>query len=178
MVRWESLLVAIVLLLSVAPLAEAHKSPVVEYGRAGVWRTEYSFIPRQPVVNEPITLTERVRHYQDEIDGEVRAVFTVYQDDSTNPWHDGKQYKKLDWTLIHTAEGTPVPGVENKFQTTFLVSRPGNYMVTVDLYEDGQYIGQDLRAIDVEKRTIGPAYAVFSVLIIGAVLIGVKRGVL
>jgi hypothetical protein len=174
MVRWASLLVLLILVL--APTVLAHKSPVVEYGKAGVWRTGYSFMPRQAVVNEPITLYEQVEHYEGEIEGEVRAHFTVYKDDSTNPWYNGKQYKQLDWLVIHDADGTNIG--DNKFTSTFIVDQPGNYMVTIDLYEDGQYMGQDIRAIDVEKRTIGPMYMTFSAIILVGVLVGVRKRVL
>jgi len=176
MVRWASFLIIIFIALVVAMPALAHKSPIIEYGKAGVWRTGYSFMPRQPVVNEPITITEQVEHYKGTIDGEVKMVFTVYQDKSTNPWYGGKQYKQLGWLVIHTAEGTPMG--ENKFGTTFIVDQPGNYQVTVDLYEDGQYIGQDIRAVDVEKRTVGPLYLAFSAIIIAGVLYGVRQRIL
>jgi hypothetical protein len=174
MVRWAAVLALLILVLM--PAAAAHKSPIIEYGKAGVWRTGYSFMPRQPVVNEPITLYEEVKHYQGEIEGEVKVHFTVYMDRSTNPWYAGKQYKQLDWTVIHEADGTPMGG--NRFTTEFLVDQPGNYFVTVDLYEDGQYIGQDMRSIDVEKRTIGPLYITFSAIIIVGVLFGVKKRIL
>jgi hypothetical protein len=183
MERWDVvllLLLGLLLATALAPAALAHKSPVVEYGKSGLWRTEYSFIPRQPVVGETITLTERVTHYGEAIDGDVTMTFTVYKDDSTNPWYGGKQYKELDWTLIHEADGTPLPdsGADRMQMTQFVVDKPGHYSVYIDLYEDGQYIGQDMRAVDVERRTIGPLYVIFSVIIIGATIIGVWRKVL
>jgi hypothetical protein len=179
MVRWaRGGLVLCVLALILATTVLAHKSPVVEYGNAGMWRTGFSFIPRQAVVNEPITITEQVWHLNEEIEGNVTMVFTVYEDDSWNDWYGGKQYKHPNWLLIKEAAGEPVPGEDHKFMTEVIIDRPGNYFVTVDLYEDGQYIGQDQRAIDVEQRTLGPLFLTFSAVIIISVLWGVKAKVL
>jgi hypothetical protein len=175
MERWVVVLLVLVLVM---PSALAHKSPVVEYGRAGMWRTAYSFIPRQPVVNEPITITEQVWHLNDTIKGQVNMVFTVYEDDSWNDWFGGKEYKHPNWLVIKNATGVPVPGEEHMYSTDVIIGRPGNYFVTVDLYEDGQYIGQDQRALDVEQQTLGPMFVTFSLLIIGGVLWGVKARVL
>jgi hypothetical protein len=176
MVRWGLAVALFLALALVAVSVEAHKSPVVEYGISGVWRTGYSYMPRQPVVNEPITLTMEVQHLHGEIEGDVRVVFSVYEDNSLNAWYGGERYKQTDYVLIHQANGTPISPA--KFKTDFAVDKPGNYMVLVDLYEDGQYIGQDMRAVDVEKRTLGPLFTTFSVVIIGAVLFGVRRRVL
>lgn len=173
MVRWGVVVFIGLILISTV---QAHKSPIVEYGQSGVWRTEYSFIPRQPVVNEEIMITERVSHLNGTIEGNVTMVFSVYQDDSVNDWYAGKQYKNHKWLLIKSAPGEPIG--DNKFMMKVIIDRPGNYMVTVDMYEDGQYIGQDIRAVDVEQRTLGPLFLVFSGVIITAVLIGVKRKVL
>ena len=183
MVRWGSFIlflfaIALVELALCTTSVSAHKSPLVEYGTAGTWRTGYSYIPRQPVIGEPITLTEQVSHLNGTIGGNVTMTFSVYEDDSVNKWYAGKQYKSSDWLLISHLPGQPMPGEVNKFETTFIVDRPGNYFVTVDLYQDGQFIGQDMRAVDVEQSTIGPLFLVFSVVIVAVVLIGVKRRVL
>lgn len=177
MVRWEGSVLALFILVALlSPVVFAHKSPVIEYGVHGMWRTGYSFIPRQPVVHEPITLTIEAEHLEGEIEGNVTSFFTVYRDESTNPWYNGKQYKELDWLVIHKGWGQPIG--ENHFKTEFIVDQPGNYQVTIDLYENGQYIGQDMRAVDVEKRTIGPLFATFSAVIIIGVLWGVRSKVL
>jgi hypothetical protein len=175
--RWEWA-VGIILLIVLAPGVLAHKSPIIEYGKHGVWRSEYSFQPRQPVVNEPIRVTEKVSHFDGEIEGTVSMKFSIYQDSSVNNWYGGKEYRELHWTLIKSEEGLPYPGEENKFYTDVIIDRPGNYMVTVDLYENGQYIGQDIRAFDVEQRTIGPLYIAFSAVVILGVLYGVRQRIL
>ena len=176
--RWEWAAVLLIVLIALSQTVIAHKSPIIEYGKAGVYRTEYSFQPRQPVVNEPIRITEKVTHYQEEIEGEVTMVFSIYADESVNNWYAGKQYRELDWLLIKSEPGLPMPGEEHMFYTDVVIDRPGNYMVTVDIYEDGQYLGQDIRAIDVEQRTIGPLYITFSAIILIGVLWGVRSRVL
>jgi hypothetical protein len=172
MVRWVSSL--LILLLIAMPLALAHKSPIIEYGQSGMWRTEYSYYPRQPVVNDPITVTEKVSHLDGQIKGNVTTVFSIYQDDSVNDWYGGQQYKNSKWLLIKSGPGQPT-GEENMFSISTVIDRPGNYQVTVDLYENGQYIGQDMRAFDVEQRTLGPMFIAFSSLLLVSVLFGVKQ---
>jgi hypothetical protein len=184
MVRWGLLFVALIVLAM--PFVAAHKSPVIEYAKHGVWRSGYSFIPRQPVVGETITITEQVWHMDSVrsgspnsgIQGNVTMVFSVYRDDSINEWYAGERYKRPDWLLMHNAPGQPMQGYENKFSTDLVINEPGNYFVTVDLYENGQYIGQDMRSLDVEQRSIGPMYMAFSAFILLAVLYGVKKRVL
>jgi len=176
MMRWGNILTLFVVLVFTLPFVLAHKSPIIEYGKQGMWRTEYTFTPRQAVVDELIILRERVTHPQGEIDGNVTMTFSVYEDDSVNRWYGGKPYKELHWLLIKSGPGQPQG--DNTFTMDFIVDRPGNYFVTVDMYENGQYIGQDMRAVDVEKRTISPLYVIFNIILIAGVIWGVKKRIL
>ncbi len=131
-------------------------------------------IPGQPVVGDDIQLAATVEHPDGGvIEGELKVVFSVYEDDSVNEWDNGGPYYRPDWLLIKSAEGVQE---ENAFKTSFVVDRPGNYVVTIDVYEDGYYIGQSMRAV--EQRIIGPLWLGFIVVILAAILIGVKAGVL
>ena len=173
MKRWLLFLLGLMLFsIQVA----AHKSPLIEYARVGVYEVGYTFIPRQPVVGDDIQLVATVNHPDgDEIKGKLRVVFSVYEDDSVNEWDNGKPYYRPNWLLIKSADAEKEG---DEFKTSFVVDRPGNYVVTIDVYEDGYYVGQSMRAVDVEERMIGSLWLMFIVTIVACVLLGVRKGVL
>lgn len=179
--RWVFFLALLVLL---TPFSAAHKFPIIEYSYIGhTWEAAYTTIPRQPVVDETITLKVGVDHpgsnpewTKSEIEGNVTVFFSVYRDDTRYEWYGGKSYKRPDWLLIHNAGGTPIGN--NEFTTGLVIGEPGSYVVTVDYYEDEQYMGQSMHTLDVETRTLGPLFLSMSAVIIGAVLLGVRKGVL
>ena len=174
--RWATLF--FVLLVLLASPSFAHKSPVIEYTYIGhIWEEAYTTIPRQPVISENIILKASVEHPNDVIEGEVTALFAVYQDDTTYEWASGKSYKQPNWLLITEAEGKPT-GELNEFSSEVVIDRPGSYVVTIDWMENGQYIGQSMHMLDIETRTLGPLFLVTLGLTVLVVLVGVRVGVL
>lgn len=177
----QLVLVATLCLLATAP-AFAHKFPVIEYSYVGhLWEASYTTIPRQPVIGEQIILQARVEHPNKDgpplpISGNVTMRFSVYQDDTVWEWYSGKSYKRPSWQLLHRSEISSYD--ERTFSTPVTIDRVGSYVVTVDYYQNTQYIGQSMHTLDVEQRTLGPMFLIFSAVIIVAVLFGVWRGIL
>ena len=171
--------IALCILLFASPAVLAHKFPVIEYSYVGhIWEASYTTAPRDPVVGDEITIISHVAHPKGTIDGNVTIQYGVYQDDTVWHWYNGASYRDPSYQLIHEAWGEPTGEREREFTTSFTIDRVGSYLVLVDYYENGQYIGQSMHTIDVEQRTVGPLFLVFSAIIIIGVLIGVKTGVL
>jgi hypothetical protein len=170
---------AVLLLLS-ASLVSAHKFPVIEYSYVGhLWEASYTTMPRVPVSGDLITIQSHVEHPNyGAIEGNVTIKYGVYQDDTVWHWANGESYRDPSYQLVHNAWGTPTGKRANEFSTSLVIDRVGSYMVLVDYYEDGQYIGQSMHTMDVEQPYVGPLFLVASGIIVAAVLIGVKRGVL
>lgn len=168
----------VLLMIVVLVPTVAHKTPLIEYHPfgGGMMEVGVTFTPRQPVVNEKITIYVTASHPGDVLEGKVDTVISVYKDNSVNEWYKGQPYKTPDYTIIKTAKGEPIG--EYEFKTDVVVDQPGNYLLTVDVYLDGQYMGQSMGGIDVETRTLGPLFLTFSALILIGVLWGVKKGIL
>lgn len=179
--RWEALfgLFAVALLLLViVPVVSAHKFPVIEYSYVGhIWEASFTTAPRVPVAGDLIRIISHVEHPHETIEGNVTILYSVYQDDTIWEWANGEPYRRPSYQEIHKAWGTPTDQPFG-FTTSFVIDRVGSYLVLVDYYQDGQYIGQSMHTLDVEQRTIGPLFTVFSAIIIIGVIIGVKKGVL
>ena len=174
MKRWVGILLIAILL--VFPLF-AHKMPVVEYTYVGhIWEEAYEKIPKNPVIDEPITLQASVVHPNETIEGNVTSVFAVYEDNTEWEWYGGEPYKNPDWLVLLDEPGKPLG--DNTFEVSLVIDRPGSYKVFIDWYEDRQFIGQSMHTLDVERRTLGPMFYVLNGLLILGVLIGVRRGVI
>jgi hypothetical protein len=183
MERWElvvALAFALLALSAASPLASAHKLPIVEYTYVGhIWEEAYTTAPREPIVGENLTLEASVEHpggYA--IDGNVTAQLSVYADETTYGWFGGEPYKSPGWLLMKEEWMSPAGTRARSFTSGIVIDRPGSYHVLIDWYEDGQYIGQSMHTLDVEQRTVGPAFLVFAAIATIAVLAGVKMGVL
>ncbi|MDD9953354.1 MAG: hypothetical protein OXR66_03395 [Candidatus Woesearchaeota archaeon] len=175
--RWVYLVVAVFALCLALPVL-AHKFPIIEYTYVGhIWEEAYTMIPRQPVVDENIIIKAWVKHPNETIEGNVTSVFAVYQDRTYYEWFGGKAYKNPDWLLMKEAYGAPTEN-HDEFETDIVIEQQGSYMVTVDWYENRQYIGQSMHTLDIETRTLGPMFIIFNIVLILGVLIGVKAGVL
>jgi hypothetical protein len=178
--RWVTLsgLVAIALVLVLCTSVSAHKLPITEYTYVGhLWEASYTNAPKQPVENDRITFLTHVQHPGGVIDGNVTVQFSIYDDSTTWGWFDSKSYKQPNWQLLKKAWGHPTGNV-NEFSQDIVIDRAGSYVVLVDYYENGQYIGQGMHTLDIEQRTVGPLFLAFSAIIITGVLVGVKKGVL
>ena len=178
--RWEALrglfAVALLFLAFVSPVL-AHKSPIIEYSYVGhLWEASYTTAPRIPVVGDEILIASSVQHPREEIEGNVTLRYSVYQDDTRWEWYNGKPYSDPSYQRVHEALGEPTG--RHEFTTSLVIDRVGSYLVLVDYYEDGQYIGQSVHGLDVEQRTIGPLFLAFSAIVIAGVIIGVRKGVL
>ena len=182
--RTRGLLLTLIVLVLVALSVQAHKSPIIEYTKLGVWETSYTYVPRQPVIKEPTQIVVGVDHPGESITGEVSATISIYRDDSINVWHGGEPYYQPDWLLLKSVDAEVLPDFRGPymgpfmFTTDLIVEYPGNYVVTIDWYEDGQFKGQDTHHLDIEQRTMGPIYWVFSFLIIGIVLIATWKRII
>ena len=110
------------------------------------------------------------------IEGNVTGLISVYRDDTTFDWFDGKSYKNPDWLLIKESYFEPTG--HNKFTENVVIEHPGSYLVFIDWYEQQQYIGQSMHTLDVETRTIGPMWIAFIILITLGSILGVWAGVL
>lgn len=173
--RWVIFLLVVLALL---PLAVAHKNPVIEYTYVShIWEESYTTIPRQPVVNERIVFKAAVVHPNERIEGNVTATFSIYEDNTAWDWYGGKAYMDPGWILIKEAPGQPTDE-HHEFIQDAIFDRPGSYQVFIQWHEDEQYIGQSMHTLDVERRTIGPMFVVFNVLLVLAVVFGVWRGIL
>jgi len=163
---------------------QGHKTPIIEYTKLGLWETSFTYMPRQPVVGEPISLAAGAEHPDEDIMGEATAKISVYYDHSISEWSAGEEYHRPNWLLAKSVWADHVEDVrgvklgQETFTTDVLMDQPGNYLVTVDWYEDGQLKGQDTHHMDVEQRTMGPLYWVLTFMIVGAVLLGVRWGIL
>lgn len=177
--RW---VFVVLLALVILPLAMAHKNPIIKFSHVGgIWEESYYTIPQQPVVNERIILKAGVHHPNDTIEGNVTVLMAIYQDDSVWEWYGGKSYERPEWTLIEESWMQPVqPERESQvgFTEDVVFGQPGSYTVFFDWYESGQYIGQSMHTIDIEKRTVGPMFLAFNALLILSVFAGVWRGIL
>ncbi len=168
-----------VLLLLPASLVAAHKFPVIEYSYIGhIWEASYTTMPRVPVTGDLITIQSHVAHPKGTINGNVTIHYGVYQDDTVWQWANGESYRDPSYQLLHNAWGQPTGKRANEFDTQLVIDRVGSYLVIIDYYEDGQYMGQSMHTMDVEQPYVGPLFLVASGIIVAAVLIGVKRGVL
>ncbi len=175
--RW-GLLAALAILLVALPFASAHKNPIVEYAYVGhIWEEAYTTAPRQPVVGDVVAFSAHVEHPGGDIPGNVTALISVYEDDTTYGWYGGEPYRSPDWLLLNETWMRPT-GEPRSFNSSVVIDRAGSYRVFVDWYDDGQYMGQSMHALDIEQRTVGPLFLVFSAVAIAGVLIGVRMGVL
>jgi hypothetical protein len=175
--RWELVAALAIAFALLCPLVAAHKNPIVEYAYVGhLWEEAYTTAPRQPVIDERVVFKLSVEHPSDAISGNVTGLLSVYRDDTRYEWYGGESYKRPDWLIMK--EAWLAPEGNNRFMQDIVISEPGSYHVLVDWYENGQYIGQSMHALDIEQRTLGPLFLIFSALITSAVLLGVWRGVL
>lgn len=179
--RWVLLALAVSMLFFPL-LVAAHKNPIVKYTYVGhIWEESYYTIPQQPVVDERIVFKTGIRHPNETIEGNVTALISVYEDDTTWQWYGGKSYKRPDWLLFKEAwmsPDSPERDSQYAFTEDVVIGQPGSYHVFIDWYENRQYIGQSMHTLDVETRTIGPMYLAFNAILIVAVLAGVWRGIL
>ncbi len=187
--------IAIIALLFFLPaITFAHKTPLVQYTKIGdIWEAGFTFMPRQPVVGEKIRLVTTVEHPGDIIDGDVDVFISVFRDDSRHKWYGGASYKEPAVVLIQKKEALlfdnryfdspykdeTVRSNRIYFESDVVLDQPGNYQVIVDYYENGQYMGQfTMAGLDVETRTLGPLFLVFTFVILFSALFGVKWGIL
>lgn len=185
----------IVVLLTLSSISViAHKTPLVQYTKIGdVWEAGFTFMPRQPVIGEKIRLVTTVEHPGAIIDGDVDVFISVFRDDSRHKWYGGASYKEPAVVQIQKREATlfdnkyfntPYKGESMRsnriyFESDVVLDQPGNYQVIVDYYENGQYMGQlNMAGLDIETRTLGPLFLVFSAVILVGAVLGVRWGVL